>query len=81
MSPVPVAVVLQNRINLVGKAPRRIWKNKDATVLLNDSQEDSGGGGEIRTLGALRHAGFQDRCIQPLCHPSEKTNYISLLCQ
>ena len=29
-----------------------------------------GGGGEIRTLGALRHAGFQDRCIRPLCHPS-----------
>ena len=32
-----------------------------------------GGGGEIRTLGGLlTHAGFQDRCIQPLCHPSEE---------
>ena len=30
----------------------------------------AGGGGGIRTHGALRHAGFQDRCIRPLCHPS-----------
>ena len=30
----------------------------------------SGGSGEIRTHDALRHAGFQDRCIQPLCHAS-----------
>jgi hypothetical protein len=31
----------------------------------------SGGGGEIRTLDKLlTYAGFQDRCIQPLCHPS-----------
>ena len=30
-----------------------------------------GGGGEIRTRGPLRAAGFQDRCIRPLCHPSD----------
>jgi hypothetical protein len=31
----------------------------------------SGGGREIRTLGRLlTYAGFQDRCIKPLCHPS-----------
>ena len=29
-----------------------------------------GGGAGIRTLGTLRYAGFQDQCIQPLCHPS-----------
>ena len=29
-----------------------------------------GGGGGIRTLETLRPAGFQDQCIQPLCHPS-----------
>src|SRR3989344_7927913 len=29
-----------------------------------------GGGGEIRTHGALRHAAFQVRCVRPLCHPS-----------
>src|SRR6266550_4162816 len=28
------------------------------------------GGGEIRTHEAFRPAGFQDRCNQPLCHPS-----------
>jgi hypothetical protein len=30
----------------------------------------TGGGGEIRTHEAFRPAGFQDRCNQPLCHPS-----------
>ena len=28
------------------------------------------GRGGIRTPGTLRHAGFQDRCIRPLCHPT-----------
>ena len=33
--------------------------------------KEDGGGGEIRTLGRLlTYAGFQDRCIKPLCHPS-----------
>ncbi len=32
----------------------------------------SGGGTGIRTLGRLlTYAGFQDQCIQPLCHPSK----------
>ena len=30
------------------------------------------GGGEIRTHEAFRPSGFQDRRIQPLCHPSKK---------
>ncbi len=29
-----------------------------------------GGGGGIRTHGELPHAGFQDRCLKPLGHPS-----------
>ncbi len=29
-----------------------------------------GGAGGIRTLEPLRAAGFQDRCIRPLCHRS-----------
>ena len=32
--------------------------------------EDSGGGGGIRTRESLRPAGFQDRCLKPLGHPS-----------
>ncbi len=33
------------------------------------------GGGEIRTHGRLlTYVGFQDRCIKPLCHPSEGAN-------
>ena len=35
----------------------------------NRGPKNSGRGG-IRTPGTLRHAGFQDRCIRPLCHPS-----------
>lgn len=31
----------------------------------------AGGGRGIRTPEALRLAGFQDQCIQPLCHPSK----------
>lgn len=31
-----------------------------------------GGGRGIRTPEALRLAGFQDQCIQPLCHPSKE---------
>ncbi len=31
----------------------------------------TGGGGGIRTHGALRLSGFQDRRIRPLCHPSD----------
>ncbi len=27
-----------------------------------------GGSGEIRTHDGFPHAGFQDRCIRPLCH-------------
>ncbi len=30
----------------------------------------AGGGGGIRTRGALRLAGFQDRWFRPLAHPS-----------
>ena len=33
---------------------------------------DTGGRGGIRTHGCLHIAGFQDRCIRPLCHPSGK---------
>ena len=35
------------------------------------NQGVSGGGGGIRTLGALPPADFQDQCFQPLSHPSE----------
>ena len=34
------------------------------------------GGGEIRTRGALRHSGFQDRCTKPLCDSSISTGNI-----
>ena len=37
---------------------------------MGDPMHEVGGGGGIRTHGTLRHAGFQDRCIRPLCHPS-----------
>ena len=45
----------------------------DAETLQNKGKtaKRSGGGG-IRTHGDPEgHAGFQDRCIQPLCHPTD----------
>ena len=30
----------------------------------------NGGGAEIRTLGPVKVAGFQDQCFRPLSHPS-----------
>src|SRR5436190_9461592 len=33
---------------------------------------EAGGGGEIRSHEAFRPSGFQDRRIQPLCHPSRQ---------
>jgi hypothetical protein len=40
----------------------------------------SSGGGEIRTLGTLRHSCFQDKCDRPLCHPSSaKQNFTILI--
>ncbi len=36
----------------------------------NENLDKNGGWAEIRTQEGLRPAGFQDRCIQPLCHPS-----------
>src|SRR5690606_10964896 len=39
----------------------------------------NGGGGEIRTLDRLlTYAGFQDRCIQPLCHPSALGRHVTV---
>ena len=35
-----------------------------------------GGRGGIRTHGCFHIAGFQDRCIRPLCHPSGKKQII-----
>src|SRR3989344_3015447 len=36
------------------------------------------GGGEIRTLDALRHAAFPRRCTRPLCDASVQKIYITL---
>ena len=40
-------------------------------LIFRDFWKKGGGGAGIRTLDRLlTYAGFQDRCIQPLCHPS-----------
>ena len=47
--------------------------NEENPEFPDETQEIQGfpsGEGEIRTPGTLRYAGFQDRCIQPLCHLS-----------
>jgi len=49
----------------LGQKQRENASSRDA------AQDDANGGGGIRTHGAARpHAGFQDRSIQPLWHPT-----------
>ena len=59
-----------NEKHLGWKSERKKESTKIKSAINAYFSLTSGGGGEIRTLGALRHAGFQDRCIRPLCHPS-----------
>ena len=44
----------------------------DSYVVLRTVAKRPSGRGGIRTPGTLRHAGFQDRCIRPLCHPTNR---------
>src|SRR5947208_245365 len=61
---------------LARKRNRRVIDGRLAQPLLVkhgekwSQSELKSGGREIRTLGELPHAGFQDRCNRPLCHPS-----------
>ena len=58
-------------------ARRRTWVDASAFVMrkcyalaIPSTLCEGSGGGEIRTHEAFRPSGFQDRRIQPLCHPS-----------
>ena|GEM_PF-7134034 len=60
-------------MKFIGNFKLRLIINLDAVMGIRVSLMTlrSGGGREIRTLGRLlTYAGFQDRCIKPLCHPS-----------
>ncbi len=46
-----------------------------------ENRKLDGGGGEIRTHEAFRPAGFQDRCNQPLCHPSRNRSGSTCPCR
>src|SRR6185503_5102382 len=66
----------RNEILLGGSTPSRRVARAAAgrwpltSRRLEVGREEHGGGGRIRTLGALRHSGFQNRRIRPLCHAS-----------
>lgn len=47
----------------------RLWESMNNEWWSRIKKEKNGGGG-IRTPGDSRHAGFQDQCNRPLCHPS-----------
>ena len=49
--------------------PTREFKRPGPPLCWRTRPFESRGGG-IRTHETLRFAGFQDQCIQPLCHPS-----------
>ena len=52
-------------------ARERLFANVRDTLFLIQIMHS--GGGEIRTLGALRHGGFRNHCTRPLCDPSAQT--------
>ena len=52
-------------------APHQSRKKRELTRAVELLKTKFGGGIGIRTLDRLlTYAGFQDRCIQPLCHPT-----------
>ena len=52
-------------------APHQSRKKRELTRAVEHLKLNNGGGIGIRTLDRLlTYAGFQDRCIQPLCHPT-----------
>ena len=52
---------------------RTLKRKISATCCFTTRYADFGGERGIRTPGTLQYAGFQDRCIRPLCHLSMQT--------
>ena len=50
-----------------------VYKKISVTYCFTTRYADFGGERGIRTPGTLQYAGFQDRCIRPLCHLSMQT--------
>ena len=60
-------------VDLRGLSEKNASKNADDGKSLKNKViegKNSSGGSEIRTHERFRVSGFQDRCNQPLCHPS-----------
>ena len=59
---------------LIRKILAQIWRTLkrkiSATCCFTTRYADFGGERGIRTPGTSQYAGFQDRCIRPLCHLS-----------
>ena len=49
---------------------RTLKRKISATCCFTTRYADFGGERGIRTPGTSQYAGFQDRCIRPLCHLS-----------
>ena len=71
--------------SITWKILAQIWrtlKQKSAQlVVFTTRYADFGGERGIRTPGTSQYAGFQDRCIRPLCHLSNRGNAIDVVLQ
>ena len=56
---------------------RTLKRKISATCCFTTRYADFGGERGIRTPGTLQYAGFQDRCIRPLCHLSNSLDCIA----
>ncbi len=70
---ISVAWLPRSLRSLALSASRTVFKSDPRNQRAGPAAQDrpfDGRGGGIRTHETLRPAGFQDQCIQPLCHPS-----------
>lgn len=70
---ISVTLLPRSLRSLALSASRTVFKSDPRNQRAGPAAQDrpfDGRGGGIRTHETLRPAGFQDQCIQPLCHPS-----------
>ena len=74
-----------HQCSITWKILAQIWRTLkrkiSVTCCFTTRYADFGGERGIRTPGTSQYAGFQDRCIRPLCHLSNRGNAIDVALQ
>ena len=67
---------MKNTLKLAEKTAETNYEQDIKILIYKNKTRLNGGEAGIRTLDRLlTYAGFQDRCIQPLCHLSAKRDH------